>query len=107
MNEPNGRGLGVQVMIGKMPVPLKLELTVGALLKTFTPPDSKAAVLGVKITESVQLVPAAMVVPQVVEVCEKSAGLLPPVKEKDTPVASAVPVLEIVKLFTALRAPFS
>lgn len=86
MIEPNWMGLGMIVTFGNIPVPVKLDEAVAALLRIFSPPDSKPLTLGVKATEIRQNAAGARICPSVQseppgETRAKSAGFDPPVKE--------------------------
>jgi hypothetical protein len=110
--DPKVMGLGVMVMAGKMPVPVRLEETVAALLRIFRPADSSAVVEGVKTTAMKQVFPAGSVDmqsdpptgPRV-----KSAGLLPPAKLKngEAKVAETLLTFVMVNCCGALGEPCS
>jgi len=53
--EPKAMGLGVMVMAGKVPVPVRLAETVAALLRMFRPADSRPVVVGVNTADMVQV----------------------------------------------------
>jgi hypothetical protein len=99
---PNARVEGVSVAtgpLGAIPVPVSDEVCVvgEALSVTVSVALKLAAEAGVKVTEMVQLDPAARVAPQVVELSAKSAGFVP-VMETPEMLSVAVPELASVAI---------
>jgi hypothetical protein len=99
---PKTRGTGIMLATGAIPVPLNVTLCVVTveLSVTVRVADRDPRAIGLKVTDIVQLPPAATLAPQVL-VCTKSAALVP-ARAIELIVRGARPLLDSVTVCAML-----